>query len=217
VRLELTLDGTLESVPINTVIIAGWTGRDRGAVEEHMAELERMGVPRPSTAPVFYRASASRLTTVAEVEATAESTGEVEAVLLRHEGRVFVGVGSDLTDRAVETYSVAVSKQLCDKPIGSDFWAYDEVDSHWDQLVVRSWIDDDILYQEGKLSALLYPDELLRLAEPGFMDGTVIFCGTLPVIGGIRRAESFRYELADPVFGRSIGARYEMRELPLVS
>jgi hypothetical protein len=110
-----------------------------------------------------------------------------------------------------------VSKQLCDKPIASDFWAYDEVDSHWDQLVLRSWIDDEILYQEGELSALLHPDELLRLAEPGFVDGTVIFCGTLAAIGGIRRAVSFRYELADPVFGRSIGARYETRGLPLIS
>ncbi|HEX6458271.1 MAG TPA: DUF2848 domain-containing protein [Thermoleophilaceae bacterium] len=216
-ELSLTLDGRETSVAIHTVIVAGWTGRDREAVEKHMAELEAVGVPRPSTAPVFYRVSASRLTTASSIESTAASSGEVEPVLLQHEGRLWVGGGSDHTDREVETYGVNVSKQLCDKPIAREFWAYDDVAGHWDELVLRSWIDGDVLYQEGPLSRLMHPDVLRAEATPRLMDGTLMFCGTIAAIGGIRPAAEFAFELADPVRDRAIRGHYEMRTLPLVS
>ncbi len=216
-ELTLSLGGRQVAVPVDTAIVAGWTGRDRAAVEEHMAELEALGVPRPSTAPVFYRVSASRLTTAGEIESTAASSGEVEAVILRHDGALYVGVGSDHTDREVETYGVAVSKQLCDKPIAAEFWRYDEVAPHWDQLTIRSWVDDDTLYQDGTLRDLLHAEELTKLADPQIVDGTLMFCGTSPAIGGIRPAERFRYELADPVLGRSLAGAYRMKELPLIS
>jgi hypothetical protein len=215
--LSLRLEGDETSVAIDTVIVAGWAGRDRAAVEEHIAELEALGVPRPSTVPVFYRVSVTRLTTESRLESTAASSGEVEPVLLQHAGRLWVGVGSDHTDREVESYGVAVSKQLCDKPIATDLWAYDSVSDHWDDLVLRSWVDDDVAYQEGPLAGLLHPDSLRPLAQPQLRDGTLMFCGTLAAIGGIRPAERFRYELADPVLGRSIGSAYTMVTLPLVS
>jgi hypothetical protein len=213
----LTLEAHDTVVNIETVIVAGWTGRDRAAVEEHIAELEALGVPRPSSAPVFYRVSASRITTAEEIESTAASSGEVEALLLRHNGRLYVGVGSDHTDREVETYGVAVAKQLCEKPIGSQFWDYSKVAGHWDQLTFRSWIDSDTLYQEGVLGSLLHPDDLIELAEPAVTDGTLMFCGTSAAIGGIRPAQTFRYELVDPVRGRRIQGSYAMKALPLVS
>ena len=217
--MELTLrlgDGAT-AVTVETAIVAGWAGRDRSAVEHHIAELEELGVPRPSSFPIFYRVSASRLTTAHEIEAPAASSGEVEAVLLHHGGRVWVGVGSDHTDREVETYSVSVSKQLCDKPVATTFWAHDEVAPHWDRLELRSWVDDDVLYQEGTLAALLHPDELLPLAQPPFEEGTLMFCGTFGAIGGIRPAAMFRYQLVDPVLERTIDGHYAMRPLPLVS
>jgi hypothetical protein len=88
---------------------------------------------------------------------------------------------------------------------------------HWDELVLRSWIDGGVLYQEGALSALMPPEELASKATPPLADGTVMFCGTLAAIGGIRPAGEFRYELADPVLDRTISGRYELRSLPLVS
>jgi hypothetical protein len=216
-ELRLTLGDRETDVLIDTAIVAGWTGRDREAVERHMAELEAVGVPRPSTAPLFYRVSASRLTTASMIESTEGSSGEVEPVLLRHDGRLWVGAGSDHTDRDVETYSVAVSKQLCDKPIAGEMWRYEDVAGHWDDLVLRSWIDGDVPYQEGALSSLMKPDEVMSRAEPQLADGTLMFCGTLAAIGGIRPAREFRYELSDPVLDRSIRGSYEMQILPLVS
>lgn len=216
-ELELSLDGQLTQVGIEAVVVAGWTGRDRDAVEKHMAELEAVGIPRPSRAPVFYRVSAARLTTAMRIESTAASSGEAEAVLLQHNDKVYVGVGSDHTDREVESYGVAVSKEMCDKPIGREFWSYDDVSPHWDELTLRSWVDDEVLYQEGKLSALLHPDGLMKRSDPPLANGVLMFCGTFPAIGGIRPASSFRCELADPVHGRALSASYEMRVLPLVS
>ena len=216
-ELSLVLDGVETSVRVGTAIVAGWAGRDRAAVEEHIAELAELGVAPPSSVPLFYRVSASRLTTAPEIESPAASSGEVEAVLLRDRGRLWVGVGSDHTDRDVESYSVAVSKQMCDKPIGRTFWAYEQVAGHWDRLVLRSWVDDGVLYQEGPLSSLLHPDDLLPRAEPAMVDGTLLFCGTIAAIGGIRPASAFRYELTDPLLGRTIDASYVNRPLPLVS
>lgn len=220
--IELTLAlGRCETlVAVHTAIVAGWTGRDRAALEEHMAELEALGVSRPSTAPIFYRVSASRLATGTEIESTASSSGEVEPVLLRHEGELWVGVGSDHTDRELESYSVAASKQLCDKPIAHELWPYEEVSGHWDQLILRSQISIEggaALYQEGPLEALLPPSELLVLATPALEDGALMFCGTIAARGGIRPASEFHYELEDPVLGRTIAGRYAMRVLPLIS
>lgn len=217
--LNLDLGGSETAVEIDTAIVAGWTGRDKAALEHHMAELEALGVKRPSAAPIFYRVSASRLTTDAEIESTDASSGEAEAVLLRAGGRLWVGVGSDHTDREVEAYDVAVSKQMCEKPIGARFWAHEEVADHWDQLELRSWILEDgaeVLYQDGTLSAMLPAADLIS-ASPGLADGTLMFCGTSAAIGGIRPAPEFRCELRDPVLDRSITSRYSLRSLPMVS
>src|SRR3954447_22751070 len=105
-------------VAVTALVIAGWTGRDKAAVEKHIRELEALGIKRPASTPIFYRASAARLTTQETIEAVGESSGgEAEFVLLQHGRRLWVGAGSDHTDREVEKYGITVSKQMCDKPI----------------------------------------------------------------------------------------------------
>ena len=132
-----------QDVHLNCAIIAGWTGRDPVALEKHIVELEALGVKRPPTTPVFYRVSAARLTSDTVMEVTSpSSSGEVEFVLLQWEGRLWIGVGSDHTDRAAETYDITASKQMCDKPVAAEFWAFDAVAPHWDQLLLRAYILD---------------------------------------------------------------------------
>jgi len=53
---EGSVNGALDA-PIGTLIVAGWTGRNLAAVEHHIEELKAIGVPPPSTTPLFYRAS----------------------------------------------------------------------------------------------------------------------------------------------------------------
>ncbi len=132
------------NVQVDRLVIAGWTGRDKAALEKHIAELEAIGVKRPASVPIFYRASTARLTTDEAIEVLGEaSSGEAEFVLLRHGERLWVGAGSDHTDREVEKYGVSVSKQMCDKPIAPAFWDYEEIAPHWDKLVLRAHIAED--------------------------------------------------------------------------
>ena len=109
IELNLTLGGEAVPTAIHTAIVAGWAGRDKAAVERHIVELEELGVPRPSATPLFYRVSAARVTTDAEIESTAAASGEVEAVLLRSGGRL-VSIASPPPEKRddVETHYVFV-------------------------------------------------------------------------------------------------------------
>lgn len=204
---------------VNDAVIAGWTGRDAVALEKHIKELEALGVKRPATTPIFYRVAAARLTTDDTIEAVGESSGgEVEFVLLQDGGRLWVGAGSDHTDREVEKYGVTVSKQLCDKPIASVFWSYEEVAPHWDELILRAHVIEggkSALYQEGAVTAMMHPQALLeKHSSTSLRDGTLLFGGTLAAHGGVRPTSEFSFELEDPVLGRKIAHRYRVRILP---
>jgi len=223
--LTFTIDAqdttTPLTLPIDQAVIAGWTGRDPVARDKHIAELEAIGIARPASTPIYYRCAARRLTTADSIEVTGgDSSGEVEFVLIGWQGRIFVGLGSDHTDRKVETYSVTVSKQMCDKPVAPVLWELEDVIGHWDQMILRShaWIAGKReLYQEGTLDAMLPVEELIRRGFGGgkFPDGCAMFGGTFAAIGGIRPASRFEYELEDPVLKRSIRHAYDVIELPV--
>ena len=210
------------TLAIDHAVIAGWTGRDPVARDKHIAELEAIGIARPASTPIYYRISARRLTTEDSIEVCGtESSGEVEFVLIGWQGRIFVGVGSDHTDRKVETYSVTVSKQMCDKPIAPVLWELEEVAAHWDQMILRAfaWIDSArVLYQEGTLNSMLPVTELIRrqFGDKGLPDGCAMFGGTFAAKGGIRPASRFEFELEDPVLKRSIRHAYDVIVLPVL-
>src|ERR1700722_8882823 len=97
----------VETIPIHHGVIAGWTGRDAAAVEHHIKELEAVGVARPATVPIFYRVSATRFTTATAIEVPGnESSGEVEFMLVQHGGKLYVGCGSDHTERQDDGHNV---------------------------------------------------------------------------------------------------------------
>jgi hypothetical protein len=207
---------------IHTLVIAGWTGRDAAAVEQHIAELERLGVKRPKTTPIFYRVSAALLTTAPAIEvAGPDSSGEVEPVVVSLAGRLWVGVGSDHTDRKVEATGVTISKQLCAKPVAPQLWPHDEVAEHWDRLILRSYATiggERRLYQEGSVAGLRPPPELMARylqSQQVLPPGTAMFCGTLAVHGGIAPAARFEIELEDPVLGRRLSHGYDLKVLPV--
>ena len=209
------------TLAIDQAVIAGWTGRDPVARDKHIAELEALGIARPASTPIYYRVSARRLTMEDSIEVCGEqSSGEVEFVLIGWQGRVFVGLGSDHTDRKVESYSVTVSKQMCDKPIAPVLWELEEVAGHWDRMILRSyaWINGKReLYQEGTLDAMLGVDDLIKrgFADGKLPDGCAMFGGTFAAKGGIRPADRFECELEDPVLKRTIRHAYDVMTLPV--
>lgn len=211
-----------KEIIISKAIVAGWTGSDKAALEKHIKELEELGVARPVSTPIYYRVSASRLTTEQRIETVGgDSSGEVEFVLLQSGGELWVGVGSDHTDRKAETYNVTVSKQMCEKPIAPEFWAFADVVPHWEKLIMRSFIEENgarVLYQEGSVTAMQYPMALIK----GYQDHqsldekSIMFCGTFAAKGGIRPADFFEYELHDPILNRTIRHSYRLDKLPVM-
>jgi hypothetical protein len=219
-RIHTKGQATTERLTVTQLVIAGWTGRDPVARDKHIAELEALGIARPATTPIYYPLAASRLTTATVLEASGgDSSGEVEFVLLRTGSRLLVGVGSDHTDRKAETWSVTLSKQLCDHPMAPELWVFEDVADHWDSIILRSFATiagERVLYQEGTLSAMLPPGELIATGFGRELpDGTAMFGGTFAAKGGIRPAERFDFEMDDPVLGRSIRYGYSIVTLPV--
>lgn len=211
------------SVEVKDLVIAGWTGRDVTALNHHIEELKAIGVQPPSRVPIYYRAAAQMLTQADTIQVLGdESSGEVEPVLVGAADRLWVTVGADHTDRKVESYGIAVSKQMCAKPVGRTAWRFEEVEPHWDRLMLRSFIREDgkrVLYQEGPLAKIRDPRELIFgwKDEKRLPMGTVMFCGTMPAIGAIRSSSRFEMELDDPVLGRKIVHAYEIEALPVIA
>ena len=211
------------AVSIDTLVIAGWAGRDEAAIRHHIEELAAIGVPRPSSVPVYYRVSADNLTqTERLVVLGPDSSGEVEPVVISLADGLWLGLGSDHTDRKAETVGIALSKQMCGKPIGRTLWRLDEIEAHWDRLVLRAWATINgqrVLYQEGQLAALRTPRDLIERRPDGadLAPGTAMFGGTLGAIGGIRPAKRFEMELEDPVRDRRMQHAYDIESLPVIS
>ncbi|MCG6884803.1 MAG: DUF2848 domain-containing protein [Silicimonas sp.] len=204
---------------IGNLIVAGWTGRDASAVQHHIEELAAIGVAPPSEVPLFYRVSRTLLTQEAEIEVLGAGTsGEVEPLLVRLGGDLWLGLGSDHTDRDLEAISVAASKQACPKPVSGTLWRFDDVAARLDRMQLSCEIEEGgawVRYQEGTLAAILPLGVLAERAKLG--EGEAMLCGTLAAIGGVRPARAYRMSLSDPVYGRVIRLEYRVRTLPVVA
>lgn len=211
------------AVEIESLVIAGWAGRDAAAIEHHIEELAALGIPRPSTTPLYYRVAAQTLTQESRLTVLGpDSSGEVEPVIVAMADGLWVGIGSDHTDRKAEASGIALSKQLCGKPIGPQLWSYAEVEGHWDELLLRSWATIDgkrVFYQDSPVSSLRTPRDIIRRYTGTDMlpPGTLMFCGTPGAIGGIRPGTRFEMELKDSVLNRSLTHGYDVDVLPVVS
>lgn len=219
--MELTFecDGAALPLKIDQVVVAGWTGRDIAAVQHHIDELAAVGVPGPSTVPLYYRVSEGLLTQGDRIQVLGAGTsGEVEPLMIRAGGRTYFGLASDHTDRDLETHSVAASKQACAKPVAAMLWDMAEIEGHLEEITLRCWIVEDgaeVLYQEGTLAGIRPLAELC--AGAGFGDGMAMLCGTFGAKGGVRPAGAYRMEAADPRTGRSMTLSYAVEVLPIVA
>jgi hypothetical protein len=213
--------GDFIDVAPSALIVAGWTGRDEAALRHHIEELAAIGVPRPSSVPVFYRNSAYNVVQTGRLEVLGPDTsGEVEPVIVALDDGLWLGLGSDHTDRKAEVMGIALSKQICAKPIGRDLWRLSDVADHWDKLQLRAFATIGgvrMTYQEGRLVAMRTPADLIALYGSALHINTIMFCGTFGAIGGIRPAARFEMELDDPVLGRHMSCAYDIAVVPVVS
>jgi hypothetical protein len=188
--LTFTVAGTGEELHLDDfdLVVAGYTGRDEASVRQHIEELAAIGVPEPDSVPSFYPMDAAMAAQDAGITVAGTYTsGEVEPVIVRHDGRLFLGVGSDHTDRDLERDSIAESKAVCPKPVsavvaelpagGAGF--------DWDAVRVVSTVDGKD-YQLGSLRALRFPTDVLALRDAAVPAerSLVMLCGTLPLLDG---------------------------------
>ncbi len=226
--VELTFAVERDGAPAATLVVrepqlvvAGFTGRDEDAVERHIAELEQLGVPRPSSTPTLYLLPNWLLRTAGPaIEVAGERTsGEAEPVLVvMPDGARYVTVGSDVTDRALEAQSIDLAKLVCPKVVAGRAWPLDAVDGHWDALRLRAQLDEvGGPYQDEAVAAILHPQEIVAATAALDLDPSrplVLFLGTVPLLdGGFRFDRSFAATLEDPVRAAALQCSYRVEAL----
>ena len=217
--MRLSIDGIERTFAPAALVVIGYAGRDRAAVEHHIDELAALGVPRPASVPLFMVFPPGLITQEPSIAVTgANTSGEAEIVVVVDGDDAFVTLGSDHTDRDLEAVHMIASKAVCPKPVALSGWSAAEVGSRWEDLSLRSRIDGDVLYQDGSAATNLHPLELVA-AIPwagGPPSCFVAFTGTVPVIGGIRPSAGFQAELSGPGLA-PIELSYRVETVPELS
>ena len=150
-----------------------------------------------------------------------DTSGEVEPVIVALDDGLWIGLGSDHTDRKAETMGIALSKQLCGKVMGPALWRFDEIAAHWDQIMIRSFATIGgarTLYQEGPLAAMRHPDDLIARYRARRLRRTP----SCSAARSARKAASappsrFEMELDDPVLKRRMTHAYDVVDLPVIT
>lgn len=200
-----TVYGTDEPLELTdfTAFVAGYTGRDETAVQEHIDELAAIGIAPPPSVPMFYPVEPSSITTHRTVTVSgAKTSGEIEPLYIRTRGRYYLGIASDHTDRDLEADDIAASKRACPKPVGSTVVSVDDINQlDLDDVHVGSYVDGR-LYQDGYLNALRPPSNVINLLleNTAIGDGDfVCLGGTVPIIGGdFKYGSEWRLDLELP-------------------
>ncbi|MBI4321902.1 MAG: DUF2848 family protein [Chloroflexi bacterium] len=218
--LTFRLQGSAQEIVFSPqkTVMAGYTGRDQAAVMKHIEELRQHGVAAPDRIPTFYPVIGDRLTTAERIEVLGHRTsGEAEFVLLFAVDQLYVGVGSDHTDRELEEETIIKSKQMCAKVVSRDLWRYEDVKERWDDLLLRSWVGGEgreTLYQEGRLARMMTVETLVGLTKEhirGTVDGLALYSGTLPMLTGeFVYSSYFEAELLDERTGNALRCAYHI-------
>jgi len=203
---------------VERMLNLGSATRDPQTAVGHQREVAEAGVriAFDVPAPRIYPIATFALTTEEIVEVHGRRTsGEAEIVLLVDD-EIYIGVGSDHTDRDVERYSILWSKQSCPNVLGRRLWRWRDVRDHWDECVLSSTVDGRP-YQETPVSAFLPPADILDIvAERADArgPGLVVFCGTIVALRGhLEFGDRWECHLTDPVLDRQLSLRYRLVNL----
>ncbi len=213
-----TKDGNLPiTVDYERVFAIGYAGRNMEKTMAHIRELEeQLGVPAPKKIPTIFQCGTYTLTQEHDLHFVGEKTcGEVEYVIVIKDGKRYIGLGSDHTDRELESASVPKAKQVCAKPIADVLWDYEELKDHWDGIQLNSYQvvnGTEVAYQKGTLADILPPEHILKELDErvGDIDNVVIFSGTVPLLNGFAYGSNFRCEMVDTVLDRRICMDYNV-------
>lgn len=220
IQFELhTLNGmSTVDMEYERLFAIGYAGRNLDKTMEHIKELEeQLGVPAPKKIPTIFQCGNYTLTQEKELHFVGEKTcGEVEYIMIIKDGKLYIGLGSDHTDRELESTSVPKAKQICAKPIGKEIWDYEELKDHWDSIRLNSYQTvegREVVYQKGSLADILPPEVIKKELDErvGNIDNVIIYSGTVPVADGFRYGTNFRCEMEDETLGRTLSMNYDVK------
>ena len=214
-------DGNIieQSLQISRMYNFGSATRDPQSAVAHQEEVAKSGihiavdVPAPRIYPIGLHALD---TSDAVFVQSTQTSGEVEIVIYVSD-KIYIGVGSDHTDRALETVSIPGSKQACVNHLATKFWLWDDIADSWDDCILRSWVDGR-LYQEVGVDKFLSPPDVLsvlreRVSHVPKRD-YIVYCGTyVSVDKALGFGSNWRYQLDAPKLNRQIDAQYEVIDI----
>lgn len=209
------------NVEVSKVYCIGYSGRNQDKVMEHVKELAEIGVPEPEEIPALYPIRISSLTQGSAIEVLGRETGGEAEIVLIFGGTsedVWVTVGSDHTDRGLETVDINKSKQVCDKPFAKKAWLFRDLLDHWDQLILSSSVrinSEWLPYQEHTVQSILHPEDIIEFLSRKnvILKNAVFFSGTVPLKEGFKFGDQFKMKLIDPVTSDEISCEYEIHHL----
>lgn len=206
----------LELIPEH-VYVVGYSGSNKEKIYEHIKELqEQLNVAPPKKIPTIFEVSKEILTQDKNLYFVGEKTsGECEFVIIMKNSKLYIGLGSDHSDRELEAISVPKAKQICLKPISYDVWEYDEIKEHFSQIKLSAKSDFED-YQIGTLADIISVEEILNELNKslGKIDNCIIYSGTVPLVAGYKYGKNFYLELKDEILGRKISFDYNINVVP---
>lgn len=217
-KFKLEINDELIEIQLEKAFCIGYSGRDKEKTYEHIKELSEIGIPEPEEVPMLYPVSVNNVTQEKFIEVVGkETSGEAEIVLIFGDTKdeVYITLGSDHTDRDLETVSINKSKQVCAKPLATKAWNLNEVLDHWDQLILSSELNlngEWVPYQKDNLTAILPYNEIIKYIEKkkGPRNNSIYFSGTVPLLEGFSYGGAFRMSLEDPLKKDIINSTYKI-------
>jgi hypothetical protein len=206
---------------VKQLVHCGRTSRDPARLPRHTALAPgARGTTPAASGPVAFSVPPVNATQTEKVCVyDRKNNAEVEPVLLfDEEGRQLIAVGSDHADRALESLAGPKSKLWSPKVISQAAWLYEDVKSHWDELILKLWGYPDGQkqpYMNDRTAAILSPEAILEVIRrqcplTGFKN-TVVFCGSVSFLTPeMMWGPAWDLELFDPVAGRSLRHQYEV-------
>jgi hypothetical protein len=226
VDIQLFLEKGKKQTPVDfhvdRMVNAGFTGRDQAEVRHHLDELSAKGIGVPDETPLIYPVIPDTLTCDEKIVVYGQQTsGEIEFVLfVKNADEIYVGIGSDHTDRKLEETDIPRAKQVCPNIVSPVVWDLQDVSDHWDDLVMACTVEkggEEILYQKGAVGLLMSPAELLAFVGKkvtGPLTDMVIFSGTVKMqTPEFVFADRFAGSLTDPVLDRKLSFAYSIHPM----
>jgi len=224
-RLAMTLekwpnDRVALDIEVGRVYNLGFTIRDAEKMQRHLEECYAVGVPelKVDKPPLIFPMSSWATITDSDVSVQrARTSGEVEIVTISLAGELYVGVGSDHTDRELETIDIPWSKQVAPNVLAPTLWRWADVEGHWDDVMLESYVSDggeEILYQRASVSEFWTPVEMVTSLVgrvPETTAAQILFSGTVVSEGEqLNFGRKWRIAMIDPVFNRKIEHSYQI-------